>query len=423
MELDAILAVTLGGTLLTGGRFSLAGSVLGALIIQTLTSTIYSIGVPPEINLVVKAGVVFVVMLLQSAEFRARRARAGSGAERPRDAPRSPRRAPRRIDPRLRAARSARSSLFLAHRRLRLGRLPGFFSPQVFLNLLIDNAFLCIVARRHDVRDPLGRHRPVGGLGDRADDDGLGGARRAARTGARALVIPLVLAIGTAFGALHGLADRSASGCSRSSSRSPACSSRAACATSSASIRSASPTPRYTADRAGARAAVGRERIAHRRRADRAGDGRASASSWRTARAFGRTVYAIGGSETSALLMGLPVARTTVGVYALQRLLLGARPASSSPSTCSRATACTRSGLELDAIAAVVIGGTLLSGGVGYVDRHAVRRADPRHHPDADHLRRLAQLLVDADRDRRAAVRVLPAATPVRITHEVNGNR
>jgi galactofuranose transport system permease protein len=71
MELDAILAVTLGGTLLTGGRFSLAGSVLGALIIQSLTSTIYSIGVPPEINMLVKAAVVFVVMLLQSAEFRA----------------------------------------------------------------------------------------------------------------------------------------------------------------------------------------------------------------------------------------------------------------------------------------------------------------------------------------------------------------
>lgn len=70
MELDAILAVTLGGTLLTGGRFSLAGSMLGALIIQALTSTIYSIGVPPEINLVVKAAVVFVVMLMQSAEFR-----------------------------------------------------------------------------------------------------------------------------------------------------------------------------------------------------------------------------------------------------------------------------------------------------------------------------------------------------------------
>ena len=70
LEPDAILAVTLGGTALTGGRFSLAGSVVGALIIQTLTSTIYSIGVPPQVNLVVKAVLVFVVMLLQSPEFR-----------------------------------------------------------------------------------------------------------------------------------------------------------------------------------------------------------------------------------------------------------------------------------------------------------------------------------------------------------------
>ena len=70
LELDAILAVTLGGTALTGGQFSLAGSVIGALIIQTLTYGIYSLGVPPEVNLVVKAVVVFVVMLIQSSEFR-----------------------------------------------------------------------------------------------------------------------------------------------------------------------------------------------------------------------------------------------------------------------------------------------------------------------------------------------------------------
>jgi ribose/xylose/arabinose/galactoside ABC-type transport system permease subunit len=70
MELDAILAVTLGGTALSGGRFSLGGSVVGALIIQTLTYAIYSLGVPPEVNLGVKAVVVFAVMLLQSAEFR-----------------------------------------------------------------------------------------------------------------------------------------------------------------------------------------------------------------------------------------------------------------------------------------------------------------------------------------------------------------
>jgi ribose/xylose/arabinose/galactoside ABC-type transport system permease subunit len=64
------LAVTLGGTSLLGGRFSLAGTVLGALIIQTLTYTTYSIGVPPEATLVVKAAVVLVVSVIQSASAR-----------------------------------------------------------------------------------------------------------------------------------------------------------------------------------------------------------------------------------------------------------------------------------------------------------------------------------------------------------------
>jgi galactofuranose transport system permease protein len=71
LELDAILAVTLGGTSLLGGRFSLAGTVLGALIIQTLTYTTYSIGVPPEATLVVKAVVVTVVSVIQSETARA----------------------------------------------------------------------------------------------------------------------------------------------------------------------------------------------------------------------------------------------------------------------------------------------------------------------------------------------------------------
>lgn len=71
LELDAILAVTLGGTSLAGGRFSIVGSLIGALIIQTLTYAIYSLGVPPEINMVVKALVVFGVCLIQSDELRA----------------------------------------------------------------------------------------------------------------------------------------------------------------------------------------------------------------------------------------------------------------------------------------------------------------------------------------------------------------
>ncbi|GAA2412344.1 ABC transporter permease [Nonomuraea africana] len=70
IELDAILAVVIGGTSLAGGRFSLGGTVLGALIIQTLTTTIYSIGVPPETTLLFKALVVTVVCLVQSAAFR-----------------------------------------------------------------------------------------------------------------------------------------------------------------------------------------------------------------------------------------------------------------------------------------------------------------------------------------------------------------
>ncbi|HEX4510473.1 MAG TPA: galactofuranose ABC transporter, permease protein YjfF [Burkholderiaceae bacterium] len=81
---------------------------------------------------------------------------------------------------------------------------------------------------------------------------------------------------------------------------------------------------------------------------------------------FGRTVYAIGGDEASAVLMGLRVRSTLVGVYALSGF-------------CSALAGVVFTfymqsgyglhgvGLELDAIAAVVIGGTLLSGGVGYV--------------------------------------------------------
>ncbi len=70
LELDAILAVTLGGTSLAGGKFSLMGSIIGALIIQTLTYTIYSLGVPPEVNMVVKASVVFLVCISQSDQLR-----------------------------------------------------------------------------------------------------------------------------------------------------------------------------------------------------------------------------------------------------------------------------------------------------------------------------------------------------------------
>ncbi len=69
-ELDAILAVVLGGTSLNGGRLTLVGSLIGALVIQTMTTTIYAVGVTPQWTLVVKAMVVFVVSILQSERVR-----------------------------------------------------------------------------------------------------------------------------------------------------------------------------------------------------------------------------------------------------------------------------------------------------------------------------------------------------------------
>jgi simple sugar transport system permease protein len=81
---------------------------------------------------------------------------------------------------------------------------------------------------------------------------------------------------------------------------------------------------------------------------------------------FGRRVYAIGGNEQSALLMGLPAGRTKVTVYAvsgfcsaLAGLVFCLYIQSGDPLH--------GIGMELDAIAAVVIGGTLLTGGSGYV--------------------------------------------------------
>jgi simple sugar transport system permease protein len=70
MELDAILAVVIGGTSLLGGRYSLVGSVIGAILIQTLTTTILTRGIPAPVTMVVKAVVIIGVCLLQAPKFR-----------------------------------------------------------------------------------------------------------------------------------------------------------------------------------------------------------------------------------------------------------------------------------------------------------------------------------------------------------------
>jgi galactofuranose transport system permease protein len=82
---------------------------------------------------------------------------------------------------------------------------------------------------------------------------------------------------------------------------------------------------------------------------------------------FGRNTYAIGGNEQSAILMGLPVGKTKVLIYTLNGTLCALAGIVYSLYTLSGyPLACV--GLELDVIAAVVIGGTLLTGGAGYVE-------------------------------------------------------
>jgi simple sugar transport system permease protein len=82
---------------------------------------------------------------------------------------------------------------------------------------------------------------------------------------------------------------------------------------------------------------------------------------------FGRNAYAIGSSEQSAILMGLPVGRTKILIYTLSGLLSALAGIVYSLYTASGyPLACV--GLELDVIAAVVIGGTLLTGGAGYIE-------------------------------------------------------
>jgi galactofuranose transport system permease protein len=81
---------------------------------------------------------------------------------------------------------------------------------------------------------------------------------------------------------------------------------------------------------------------------------------------FGRTIYAIGGNEQSATLMGLPVARTKVLIYTFSGFCSALAGVVYSLYVLS-GYGLYANGFELDIIAAVVIGGTLLSGGFGYV--------------------------------------------------------
>lgn len=84
LELDAILAVVVGGNSLLGGRFSIAGSLLGALIIQSINTGILLSGFPPEFNLIIKAAIIVIILVIQSPALQqvasfVRRAPTGAG--------------------------------------------------------------------------------------------------------------------------------------------------------------------------------------------------------------------------------------------------------------------------------------------------------------------------------------------------------
>jgi simple sugar transport system permease protein len=240
-------------------------------------------------------------------------------------------------------------------------RYDGFLSPQVFLNLLIDNAFLCVVA--------VGMTFVIltGGI-----DLSVGSVIALTTMVSAALLqagwnpyaaMALVLLLGAAFGALQGLLIQRFALEPFIVTLAGMFLARGCCyLISTESIPIDDPT--YTAI-AQARIPVGfgasltvgalialatvlvAMRVAHSTQ-------------------FGRTVYAIGGGESSARLMGLSVASTKIGVYLLSGLCAAIGGVVMTFYMLS-GYSLHAVGLELDAIAAVVIGGTLLSGGVGYV--------------------------------------------------------
>ncbi|MGR4867808.1 galactofuranose ABC transporter, permease protein YjfF [Variovorax sp. LARHSF232] len=273
---------------------------------------------------------------------------------------RSPRHPPR-LQPRY-LPLAATISLFVLMAALGSVFYPGFFSLQVFLNLLIDNAFLCVVA--------VGMTFVIlsGGI-----DLSVGAVIALSTMVSAALVekhgwpplavIPLVLAMGTLFGAFMGfLIERfrlqpfivTLAGMFLA---------RGLCYV--ISIDSISIGHETYADIAQLRVPVwGDASITLSALIALAVVALAVFVAHYTA--FGRTVYAIGGNEQSALLMGLPVRSTIVGVYTLSGFCSALGGVLFTFYMLS-GYGLHAMGLELDAIAAVVIGGTLLTGGVGYV--------------------------------------------------------
>ena len=252
-------------------------------------------------------------------------------------------------------------SLFLAMAAFGAIRYDGFLSPQVFLNLLIDNAFLCVVA--------VGMTFVIlsGGI------DLSVGAVIALTTIISATLLEhgwnpyvtmlVVLVLGAGLGALQGFLIQRFNLAPFLVTLAGMFLARGCCyLISTESIPIADAT--Y--------AAIAQARIPVGGGASLTIGGLIAlavvAIAMRIAHSteFGRTVYAIGGGESSARLMGLAVDSTKIGVYLLSGLCAALGGIVMTFYMLS-GYSLHAVGLELDAIAAVVIGGTLLAGGVGYL--------------------------------------------------------
>ncbi|MEO8064891.1 MAG: galactofuranose ABC transporter, permease protein YjfF [Pseudomonadota bacterium] len=252
-------------------------------------------------------------------------------------------------------------ALFIAMAAFGAIRYDGFLSPQVFLNLLIDNAFLCVVA--------IGMTFVIltGGI-----DLSVGAVIALTTMIAASLLdagwnpyaaMAFVLVFGALFGALQGFLIQRFNLAPFIVTLAGMFLARGCCyLISTESIPINDSTFAVIAQARipvgfGASLTIGAVialvvvavamRIAH-------------------STEFGRTVYAIGGGESSARLMGLSVARTKIGVYLLSGLFAALGGIVMTFYMLS-GYSLHAVGLELDAIAAVVIGGTLLAGGVGYI--------------------------------------------------------
>ena len=128
---------------------------------------------------------------------------------------------------------------------------------------------------------------------------------------------------------------------------------------------------------------------------------------------FGANVYAIGGDRASAALMGVPMRRTTISIYALGGFYSALGGVIYALYT-SSGYPLAGSGNELNAIASVVLGGTVLTGGVGLGGRHFVRGHDSRSDRDPHRFQRIAERSLDHDQQRRSLVSVHSSASLAR---------